>query len=312
MAGVLSFLEGHAEKALKEAQQATDRISSGLMAPVQNLDLDYAVGLFTQPPPPTFSDIDIEDSTAIEIARLNDEVEAWIAKYFPELNACLKSLPEEWLCKIISGSDPYGDSEAVLTLMWHEARDRAYRASNTERRTLDALFSNRGFTSPPGTLVQLTIEAEQRASQAIADLNRAETVRMLELKVELIKFAEEQAIKLKLGIMASLAAFYNAWISMPNVSIERAKVRAQAQAALYAALSSYYNVELGFEELRLKAATAEVQTQIDVDRNKIAAFSSNRSADALGQAVTGFSNISAAAANAASTLNAQITTGSGI
>jgi len=310
MAGVLSFLEGHAERALKEAEQAANRISGGLRAPIGDHKLDYTEGKHSAVPPPTFSELIPEaNSTAAEMRRLDAEVEKWIDKYFPELTACLKTAPEEWLCKIITGSDPYGDSKAVLDLMWHEARDRAYRASDTERRTLDAAFSNRGFSLPPGVLVRMGVESEQRASQAISDMNRAETVRMLELKVELIKFAEEQAIKLKLGVMDALRGFYMAWISIPNNDIERAKVRAQAQAALYSSLSSYYNVEVAFEELRLKAATAEVQAQIDVDRNKIAAFSSNQSADALATAVRGFSDISATAAGAASTLTAQITTG---
>lgn len=308
---VIAFLQSQAEDALSSARQTASRIQNGGVVPLQNIALDYTPNVPDLAPPPKFSDLfPGSDTTNAEVQRLNAEADAWIDKYFPEINACLRDSPEQWLCKIISGSDPWGDSKAVLDLMWHEARDRAYRTSNTEQRTIDATYSERGFTMPPGVAVRLAVESEQRASQAIADLNRAETERMLQIKVDLLKFAEEQAIRLKLGVMDAMRAFYLAWVSLPDKDIERARVSAQAQASFYGALSSYYNVQVAFENLRLRAAEADVDAALGVDRNKIAAFTSNRSADALAQATRGFADVSASAANAQSALVAEITTGS--
>ncbi|MCZ4321465.1 hypothetical protein [Pseudomonas anguilliseptica] len=304
------FLQGHAEEALERAATLANRISVGGFIPLNNFDLDYEQQKPAMAPPPQFSDLfPGADTSSAEVIRLNGEVEKWIEKYFPEMNGPLRESPDQWACKIITGSDPYGDSKAVIDLIWHEARDRAYRAANTETRTLAAVFSERGFQLPPGALVQMTEASEVRASQAIADVNRAESIKMAEIKVDLVKFAEEQAIRLKLGLMDSLRAFYMAWIALPDKDIERARVRAQAQASLYGALSSYYNVELGFEQLRLRAAETDLETKIGLDRNKIAAFAATRSHDALASASRGFADVSSAAANAQSSLAAEITSG---
>lgn len=306
---VIAYLQDLADDALRSARETTSRIHYGVTPPIRDPELDYDPTKPNIGPPPTFSDLFPGDTTDETIKYLDNEVEEWIDKYFPELNACLRSTPEEWLCGILTGSKPFGLDKAVFDTVWNEGRDRAYRAANTEVKTLEAEFSNRGFSLPPGAMVDMVIQAEQRASQAIADVNRTETVRAAEIKLDLLKFAEEQAIKLKLGIMDALRQFYVAWMQVPDKDIEKARIRAQAQASLYAALSSYYNVELGFEELRLRAAQADVAAILDVDKNKIAAFSSNRAADALANAVRGFSDVSAAAANAGSTLVAQISTG---
>ncbi|CAN7524121.1 hypothetical protein LJR071_003564 [Pseudomonas sp. LjRoot71] len=304
------FLQGHAEDALDLALQLANRISTGGAIPLTNRDLDYDHQKPSMAPPPQFSDLfPGADTSSAEVIRLNGEVEKWIDTYFPEMNGPLREAPEQWACKILTGSDPFADGKVVIDLIWHEARDRAYRAANTETRTLAASFSERGFSLPPGAMVQLVEASEMRASQAIADVNRAESIKMADLKVDLIKFAEEQAVRLKLGLMDALRAFYMAWMTMPDKDIERARVKAQAQASLYGALSSYYNVELGFEQLRLRAAEADLETKINMDRNKIAVFSATRSHDALARASNGLAGVSEAAANAQSSLVAEIVSG---
>lgn len=303
-------LQGTVESTLRSARETTSRITGSVVPDLLAHAFEFQVDKPNLAPPPTMSDLfPGVDQTNSELVRLDAETEKWLGKYFPELTACLRDKPEQWLCKIISGSDPFGDSGAVIDALWHEARDRAYRAATTETRSILATFSERGFSMPPGVAVRLVTEAEQRAGQAIADINRAETARMAELKLDLLKFAEEQAIRLKLGVMDTLRAFYVSWLSIPDKDIERARIRAQAQASLYQALSSYYNVELGFEQLRLRAAETGIDAAMGIDRNKIAAFSSNRPAEALAQAVRGFTDVASSASNAGSALVAEITTG---
>lgn len=308
---IVGFLRDIADDSLRTAREVTSRISGGGVVPINDIELDYDPNTPELAPPPTFSDLfPGSDSSAAEVQRLDAEVEKWLDKYFPEINACLRDTPEQWLCKIISGSDPFGDSKAIMDILWHEARDRAYRTSNTETQTIHATYSERGFTLPSGVAVRLGVESQIRASQAIADVNRSQTAEMLRIKVDLLKFAEEQAIRLKLGVMDALRAFYMAWVSLPDKDIERARVRAQAQASLYGALSSYYNVQLGFEQLRLRAAEADVEAQLGVDRNKIAAYAGNQSAGALADAVRGFTDVTASASNAQSALVVSTVTGS--
>ena len=306
---VIDFLQSHADSAMRTARETTSRIQNGSVVPLQSIALDYEAKAPNLPEPPKFSDLfSGADSTAAEVQRLDGEVDKLIDQFFPEISGALREAPEQWAAKIITGSDPFGDGKAVLDLLWHEARDRAYRAASTEQQTINATYSERGFTMPPGVMLRAGIEAEQRASQAIADINRAQTGRMMELKADLMKFAEEQAVRMKLGIMDALRSFYVSWVALPDKDIERERIRAQAQAALYGSLSSYYNVQVAFEQLRLRAAESDVQAALGVDRNKIAAFSSNQSASSLAQVVRGFTDVSSASANAQSALFTKITT----
>lgn len=303
-----NFLMSHAQAAMTNANNAESRIA-GLQKPsLRSPQFSFEVNKPPLQPPPSFSDLfpsgGSEDAT---LAWLNEQAEAWLQQYFPNITACLKTLPDDWLCDVISGVKPLGYSQTYFELAWHSARDRAERTRASEVQTMKQEFSALGFSLPPGALVSATDQAQQRASDVVLEVNREQAMKDVEIKHQMLMFAEEQALRYKTNIMQLMANFYQQWSTLPDKDIERAKIRAQAMAAFYGALSSYYNVELGFEELRLRAETADAGVDIDVDRNKITMFGADNTANsALGQAVRGFSDISAAAANAAGTLVAQI------
>jgi hypothetical protein len=130
-----------------------------------------------------------------------------------------------------------------------------------------------------------------------------------EIKVDLLKHAMSLAVQLKLGVMNAAADFYRVWATLPDKDYEAARIKAQAMSAFYAALSSYYQVELGFQELTLKAATADAEVDIAVDRNRLTHESHfGSTASALGTAVSSFANIAAQAALSGGTLAADVET----
>ena len=297
-----------ADSAMSEAKFAANRIASQLPS-VPSAKFSFTPNQPDLVPPPQFADLfPGTDSTGSQIQFLNGEVDAWYDKFFPELAGCLKSKPEQWVCNILSGENEYGLNKTVFEIVWHRARDRAYRTSATEQATLQAQFSERGFSVPPGLLLHAQNEAEQRAGNAIAEVNREQQVREAEIKLDLLKFAEQQAIQLKLGVMQSLAQFYRMWFEAPDKDIERGRIRSQAQATLYQALSSYYNVELNFEELRLRAEQIKAGVEIDNARVRLANADGSRNS-ALAQAANAFAQIAAAAGNAGGALFADITSG---
>lgn len=301
-------LLAHARTALLQADNDSRRIRSGNTPNLALPNFAFDPDKPNLAPPPNFSDLfPGGDSTNTEVQRLNAQVDEWLSDYFPHITQCLKTLPDEWLCGIIGGTQPFGYSQTYFELVWHQARDRAHRTRQSEVATLDAEFSMRGFSLPPGAYVAAVDMATQRASDTVLEVNREQAIKDAEVKLALLQFAEEQALRYKLGVFQSLADFYRQWVSIPDKDIERARIRAQAMAALYGALGSYYSVEIAFEQLRLRAAEAKVDTIQDNDRAQIALFGADNTANnALGQAVRGFADISAAAANAAGTLVAQI------
>lgn len=306
----IQFLQDTARDALRRAEFISNRIPTGGGLELRGGDFSFSPKVPGLQEPPKLSDLLTDVDTTEATARfLDKEAEAWLDKYFPELNKCLRDTPEKWLCGIITGEAPLGMSQAAFEAVWHEGRDRAYRAQRTETQQIKAAFSVRGFALPPGAMAAALSQSEERASDAIAAVNREQTNRDAEIKLDLLKFAEEQAIRLKLGIMQSMADFYRQWILMPDRDIERQRVKAQMYASFQGALSSYHNVELGFEQLRLRAAEAKQGALSDSDRSRIAAFSAAQPGAALASASNGFADIAASAANAQSTFAADILTG---
>lgn len=303
----LDALRSMSESALSSARTTASRIGT-YDVNVQNPGLNYQ---FTDPnlqQPPQFSDLFPGTDTSDEqIQHLNDLAEDWIDQWFPEINACLKSKPEEWICNILSGDNEYGLNATVFEIVWQRARDRAYRGSATEQKTLQAQFSERGFQLPPGALVQVQVEAEQRAGQQIGEVNREQQIRESEIKLDLLKFAEEQAIRLKLGVMDAMATFYRMWFEAPDKDLQRAQIRAQAQATFYNSLAAYWNVELGFEQLKLRAAQIKSGIDLDVSKIKIDNLQDGRNG-ALGQAANGFADVAASTGAAGNALLVQTST----
>jgi len=238
---------------------------------------------------------------------LNEQADEWMAKYFPAIFECFKTMPEEVLCDIMSGVKPFGVDKTVFEMVWHNARDRAYRTVNSEVDTLAATFSSRGFALPPGAMVDLVAQAERTGRDSILDVNRDQAMKDADIKVDLLKHALSLATQLKVGLLNTMADFYRMWATLPDKDIERARVRAQAMSAFYQALSAYYNVELGFQELTLKAATADAEVDLGVDKNRLAHESNfGPTASALGQATSAFAQIAAQASVAGGSLTAQV------
>ena len=119
-----AFLQAQAKDALNQASNNAARIYS-LPPPVVLRDPRFDVDL-TKPileAPPQLSDLFTEgDSTQTNLMWLDQQADAWIAKYFPEINGCFKTQPEETLCAIISGSRPFGVDKTVFEQVWNQAR----------------------------------------------------------------------------------------------------------------------------------------------------------------------------------------------
>jgi hypothetical protein len=306
-----AFLQATATDALNQASNNASRIYS--LPPKVNLrEPNFDVTL-TKPildAPPQLSDLFTEgDTTQENLLWLNEQADEWIAKYFPEINGCFKTQPEETLCAIISGSRPFGVDKTVFEQVWNQARDRAYRTANSETATLNVAFSARGFTLPSGAMVDLIAGAERKATDVVLDVNRDQAMKDADIKVDLLKVALQLATQIKIGVMSAMADFYRLWITLPDKDIERARIRAQAMSAFYSALSSYYNVEIAFQELKLRAATADAGVDIDVDRNRLSHEGHfGATASALGQAVSSFANVAAQASVAGGSLTTEIET----
>lgn len=303
------FLQQFANDALSRASTLANRVGSFVPAPGK-VNFSYVPSKPNITRPPAIGDLLGEDTKGDSIQFLNAETEKWMDKYFPNMNSCLKYQPEEWACGILTGQQPFGLSREVFEAVWHEGRDRAYRAANTEQAQIRAEYSLRGFSMPPGAMIAAQRNSEIRAGEAIADVNRTQMLRDAEIKLDLVKFAATTAAQLKTGMMQVLANFYGQWVGVMNRDVDLARSKAHAYSALTSALSSYYNVELGFEELRLKAAQGKMSAQeytgrLGMQEGEVRA-SQNQ---ALASAARAFADTAGATANAQGSLQAELYSG---
>lgn len=299
-----------AASAISHADSSTAGITHNFKPLLKAAAMTYTPGSKNFGTPPVFSDLFAGgDNSNDLIATLNDQVDAWLSKYFPSINGQFQNVPEDYLVNVISGVRPFGVASTVFELVWHQARDRAYRTASSEQRQLEATFSSRGFTLPAGALADSINLSEQRATDAILDVSRDQAIKDADIKVDLLKHAVGIAAQLKMGILSTSAEFFKAYYSVHGLANDTARIRAQAYQAFYQALSSFHNVEVSWEDLRLRAAEAGANVGVANDRNRVSLFASDDGANAaLGQSARAFGDVAGAAANAAGTLVAQIGT----
>lgn len=296
-----------AESALSTARTESSRISNSSIS-VSGGNLNYTPNVPNLVRPTAITDFLPADNSSSTLKFLGEQTDALVDQYFPEVGGCLRYPPEEWLCGIITGQKPFGLSKEVFEAVWHEGRDREYRARNSATQQIRSEFSQRGFSMPPGAMFKAILLQEELASDAIGALNRAQTVKDAEIKLDLLKFAEEQAIRLKLGVFQAIADYYRVLMELPNKDIEASRMKVAAYASLNDAVTSMHRVELGFEELRLQAANLRMNGKLDESRLKIAAQDGSRNA-ARAQSVQAFADVAAAVAGSASTLQADLDAG---
>lgn len=306
----MSFVRSFSEKAMSDARNHASRLSSWDLNQ-KDIDFKFNPKRPDMKEPPNIGDLLSDYETQdVNVLLLNDAAEAWIKKYFPNMFDCISSEPETWACGILGGSAEFGMNKKAFDAAWHEGRDRAYRQARSEKAQIDATYSAQGFDLPQGAYMAALTHAEVRASEAVAEINRQQTIKDAEIKQELIKLAVQTATQLKTSMMQMLASFFCKVVDLARHEPGADKMRAKAQAysAFISGLSSYYNVELGFEKLRLdaertKAGVSETNMKLKAELTQKGLDSKNAS---LGQVAKGFADAAGAAANAASSLQAEL------
>lgn len=306
-------LFSNATLATSNASSALASMGTAVKPTLLNPTFSYSVADKNFGTGPVFSDLfDGADNTNADIAALNDQVDQWLEKYFPSINGSFQTVPEDYLVNVIGGTKPFGVDKTVFDLIWTQNRDRAYRTTQTEQRTLEASFANRGFTLPPGALVDQLAASERHATDVTIDQLREQAMKEADIKVQILQQAVQIAAQLKQGILATSADFFKAYYGVYTLSNETARIKAEAYQAYYQALSSFYNVEVNWESLRMQAAKETADVAVDTDRNRIGLFSASGQVNsALAEAVKGFTNLAGQANTAASSLVVQVESVSG-
>ena len=294
--------------ALTTADEYTSKLLDG-MGPTELQDKDYSID---PPKPPDMAKPDINDitqdlDTKDPAANLTKRLEEWKDQFFPTLSEGFNTIPDEWLMNVLNGTYPLGMRDAVFRKVWQRTRDREESQRRSSLREASVELSQRGFSVPPGAYVAAVDRARRESDRAVQEINVEQALRDEEIKINMIQFAADRAIQLRQGLTSTVAGYLRTWASVESDdTLEKARIRAQAQSTFYSALQSYYNVESTFEELRFRAQELEHNADLQHEQNKVDLRTRDQSKPALAQAIQGLSDIAASTSSAAGTLLAQI------
>lgn len=301
-----------AQQSLGFASGSAGRINIVGKPTLKETPFSYSVGSINLQEPPKFSDLfGGTDNAASNIASVNGEVEQWLSTYFPSISSGFKNVPEDYLVGVISGVTPFGMASTIFEMVWQQSRDRAGRTVRAERAALNSAFSARGFSLPPGALIDQLAQSERRATDAVLDVNREQAIKDADIKNQILQQAVQLSTQLKLGILNTAADLFRAYTSLYQLDSQSAQIKASAYQSFYNALSSYYSVEVNMEQLKLRAAETKAGIDGEIDSHRIQNYAADSTGSAHSNAARAFSQIAAQAANAVGTLDAQIISGSG-
>ena len=173
-------------------------------------------------------------------------------------------------------------------------------------------------------LDQVALQTASQQALALADTRasvRTESIRTgsaaleknADIQADFIRVAAQLSVQIayqfRIGILQAMAEFHRGWVDLlsDDPKLNFAKTKSDAISNFYQAVSRFHTVDAEFERIRIAAEQNRIQASQLNNQNQIELYSlRERRADSLGQAVRGFGDISAAAANAAGSLTAQI------
>lgn len=213
----------------------------------------------------------------------------FVNTYFPDIAGCIKENSDNWICDmIVNGGN--GIPPAIDQQIWDRARSRENELFLQNVDTATAEWAARGYALPGGALTARVQQAQQDAIDKAATISRDRAIKNIEIQIENIRFAIEQAVKLRLGALQLAVDYVKAYLRPVELSIEYAKSLTDAHYRYFGAMSDYYRAVIG-----AAALTIEVQKA-----NQGAAVASNESFAKLVASIT--ASRAGAAASAAAAL----------
>lgn len=306
---LLSF----ASSSMQRAENAANRAAGGYTSRSGSLSVGQgnALKFSSTLKPPKINGYTLPTADSItpstvyrDTTAFDTRADAYIAKYFPSINACLRTVPDEWLCDILTGVDSFITRNPTFEALWRRAKDRTEREARVNTQTLRSTFSSRGFALPQGVMVAMEQESARTRLTTLGEVNRDILIKEADLIKEVTLFAEEQALKYKMGVFQAMGDMYKVWTQLYNDSLAKFEAQTRAYQVYIESIIGYSELELAFEKVRLSAAqsSAELEIKADAVAAQKDAAAGGSVASGLGTAAAGMASAAGVAANAASSL----------
>ena len=231
------------------------------------------------------------------ITDLSDKFANFFSDYFPNECDYLQEAQAK-LCEMLDGGS--GIPAHVENQIWQRDRSRVLEDVSRARDDVLATFASRGFPLPPGAAAHTMLLAEVDANNKIAQQSRDVAIKHIEILIENIKFAIQNALDYRIKGIAAAGDYIKVLALGPEIAMKLATSAAGAQAQLISAASQYYRNRIAVEELRLDAAKFNAAARNEAGINHVREFSQRLKArtDTLSAAARAAGDQAAAALNA--------------
>lgn len=231
------------------------------------------------------------------VADLSGKFAGFFAEYFPNECDYLQEAQTK-LCEMLAGGT--GIHAHVENQIWQRDRSRVLEDVNRARDDVLATFASRGFPLPPGAAAHAMRLAEVDANNKIAQQSRDVAIKHVDILIENIKFAVQQALDYRIKGIAAAGEYIKVLALGPEIAMKLATSAAGAQAQLISAASQYYRNRIAVEELKLDVLKFNASTSAELSMNNVREFSNRLKArtDTLAAAARAAGDQAAAALNA--------------
>lgn len=229
---------------------------------------------------------------------LVNQFAAFFDEYFPDFCAYLQ-YAEEWICRVLTDGGT-GMNPSVEDQIWQRDRARILQEADRVEEEQLITWTGRGYPMPPGAAYWATLRMNQEAQEKISQASRDVAIKQAEIEIENIRFAVDQAIKLRIAAINAAVAYINALAQASDVGVKFSEMQTNAQAQLINAAANMYDARIRADELTLRLAITNATLQKDTAVADVQAFTINResAAKTASAAAHGAASMAAAALNA--------------
>lgn len=212
------------------------------------------------PPPSVFIPYMAEGASVAKFYEMSTMVinqlaglyDGYMTKYFPNDCGYLEKA-QEWICNTLTNGGT-GMSAAVEAQIFERGRARVLREGHRTEKDIIALWAARNYALPPGAAAGQVLQLRLDTTGKVAELSRDVAIKQMEIEIENVRFAVENAVKLYSAATGAAGDYLKALSVGPTSAMQVIPSVTDSQAKLIGAATDYWRANISVEELRLKAS----------------------------------------------------------
>lgn len=192
------------------------------------------------------------------VTLLSNKLNEFMTTYFPVTSDAYDEA-QAWLVSTINGGVT-GIPTAVESQIWQRARDKILIDNAAAQDAAYTEFASRGMPLPPGALNAKLNDLAVAAHTQAAEVSRETAIKQVEIQIQNVRFAVEQALKMRLGAVSAAIEYIKAYALAMDGSAKYALALPDMQATLINAAANFYNARIHYDEVSAKSAELSLNT----------------------------------------------------